>query len=46
LTAVEEASHFVTAFEFIEGENGIYFMYMLPALQDVKDRIPRNFANI
>jgi len=45
LTALEEASC-ITAFEFIVGENGIYFIYKPPSFQDVKDCIPRNFANI
>jgi len=45
LTTVEEASC-ITAFEFIVGENGIYFMYKPSSFQDVEDCIPRNFANI
>jgi hypothetical protein len=44
LTTVEEVS-FITAFELIVGENGIYFMYKPPSFQDVEDCIPRNFAN-
>jgi len=45
LTTVEEASC-ITAFEFSVGENGIYFVYKPPSFQDVKDCIPRNFANV
>jgi len=45
LTTVEEACC-ITAFEFNVGENGISFMHKPPSFQDVKDCIPRNFANI